>query len=209
MISATPAPAARPRRSKATQRAETTRLLLNIGLEIFATEGYANAATEVIAMRGGVTRGALYHNFGSKEGLFAAVLEEVQAEIAQQVLAAASAESAPWDQLRAGCHAFLRAALHPQVQRIALIDAPAVLGWDAWRAADERHSYRLLVEALQELAASGEITDLSPTAAARLLSGAMNDAALWIAQSPDREAALHEAGEVLDRLLAGLRTPES
>lgn len=195
-----------PRRTKAEQREATRGLLLDLARDLFASEGYANTATEEIVRRAGVTRGALYHHFGSKEGLFLAVLEDVQRDIAVRVAEAAATCSDPWEQLRAGCHDFLRAALDPQVQQIALIDAPAVLGWDAWRASDAAHSQRLLLAGLEELARAGLLNVASPTATAFLLSGAMNEAALWIARADEVETALAEAGEALDRLLAGLKS---
>ncbi len=196
---------AQPGRAKAEQREATRERLVEVARGAFASEGYAESATEEIVRRAGVTRGALYHHFGSKQGLFVAVLEDVLHDLAAQVEAAASAESEPWMQLQAGCHAFLRAAIDPRIQRIALVDAPAVLGWDTLRELDGAHSQRLLQSAVEALKASGEISVASPTAASALLSGAMNEAALWIARSGSPEAALAEAIDALDRLLEGLR----
>jgi AcrR family transcriptional regulator len=176
-----------------------------VAREQFAREGYAESATEEIVRRAGVTRGALYHHFGSKQGLFVAVLEDVLRELAARVEAAAAAEGDLWVQLRVGCHAFLRAAIDPRVQRIALIDAPAVLGWETWRELDGAHSQRLLQSAMEALKASGQLSVASPAAATAVLSGAMNEAALWIARSDSPEAALAEAIDTLDRLLEGLR----
>jgi AcrR family transcriptional regulator len=193
-------------RTKGEQRAATTRRLIEVAREFFAKNGYAQTATEEIVRTAGVTRGALYHHFGSKEGLFVAVLDDVQRAVAVMVDEAASREGDPWQQLRAGCHAFLSAALDPAIQQIALVDAPAVLGWDAWRATDAAHSMRLLREGLEELAAAGEIGDASPEAATFLLSGAMNEAALWVARADSPEEALVAALAALDRLLYGLRS---
>lgn len=191
--------------TKAAQRAETTRRLLTIARDHFAAHGYAQTATETIVQVAGVTRGALYHHFGSKEGLFAAVVAEVQRDVAQQVAAAAAGAAEPWAQLLVGCRAFLRACLAPDVQRILLIDGPAVLGWEAWRALDAEHAMRLLEEGLQELAAIGQIPSHAVPAATHLLSGAMNEAVLWIAQAEQPEQALGETIVVLEALLAGLR----
>lgn len=192
-------------RTKAEQRVATMARLVAEGRACFSEVGYAEAATEEIVSRVGVTRGALYHHFGSKEGLFAAVVAQVQAEIGARVAVAAAGEAEPWRQLVAGCRAFLAASLDPEVQRIVLLDAPAVLGWDAWRAQDAAHSGHLLEEALATLSEAGEIVPASPTALAHLLSGAMNETALWIARSPDPARALDDATATLERLLAGLR----
>jgi AcrR family transcriptional regulator len=192
-------------RTKAAQRAATTRRLIDVARELFARDGYARVGTAEIVRRAGVTRGALYHHFGSKEALFAAVLDDVQRDVAARVAAAAEGETDPWEQLRAGSHAFLEAALDPEIGRIALIDAPAVLGWDAWRRSDAEHSFRLLRSALEALVSFGAIDVASPEAAAHLLSGAMNEAALWVARADPVPPALAAATDALDRLLEGLR----
>lgn len=183
------------------------RLLIEVGRHLFATEGYAQASTEEIVQRAGVTRGALYHHFGSKEGLFLAVLDSVLADVGLQVARAAAKETSIWEQLRAGCRAFLHAAADPAVTRIALIDAPAVLDWERWRELDERHSQSLLRAALTQIRAEGTIS-ATPAATTALLSGAMNEAALWIARAPDRETALAEAIAALDQLLVGLQVDD-
>ena len=193
------------RKTKASQREATIRLLIEIGRELFAANGYAQTSTEEIVQRAGVTRGALYHHFGSKEGLFLAVLDDVLGDVARDVARSATSETSGWEQLRAGCHTFLREAANPAITRIALIDAPAVLDWEQWRELDERHSQSLLRAGLAELYADGTIA-VSPDTATPLLSGAMNEAALWIARAPDRETALAEAIRAFDRLLSGLRT---
>ena len=111
----------------------------------------------------------------------------------------------PWEALITGSRAFLKASLDPQVQRIMLTDAPAVLGWSVWRALDAEHSMRSLGEALEALASAGSLPTFPLQALTQLLSGAMNEAALWITQSPDPERALADASTALDALLAGLR----
>lgn len=195
------------RKTKAEQRAQTTHELIAIAREIFSRDGYAGAATEEIVARAGVTRGALYHHFGSKEGLFRAVLEQVQTDIARRVEIAAN--NAPpgdgWQQISAGCRAFLEANLDPQVRRIVLLDAPAVLGWEVWREIDAANSVRLLHVGLQELANAGQIRALPLEAVVHLLSGAMNEAVLWIADSPDPQKALNEAVAGLEAILNGLK----
>ncbi len=193
-----------PARTKAAQREATIRQLIQVGREIFAESGYAGAATEEIARRAGVTRGALYHHFAGKEALFAAVLTEVQHDVAGRVTAATDSAD-PWEQLRAGCHAFLAASLDPTVQRIMLLDGPAVLGWETWRALDAEHSMRLLREGLEALIAQGLIAPQPVEALTHLLSGAMNESALWIARSAHTEQTLAEATAALNRLLDGLR----
>ncbi len=121
-------------RTKAAQREATTAALIAAARPLFAEKGYANVGTEEIVQAAGVTRGALYHLFrGGKEDLFQAVLVQVSAETAQRVMAAAGSTDDPFDELVLGCDAFLDSCTTPEVQRIVLIDAPSVLGWDVWR----------------------------------------------------------------------------
>ncbi|MBC8101619.1 MAG: TetR/AcrR family transcriptional regulator [Cytophagales bacterium] len=190
---------------KAEQRTETIRRFIKAGREIFARQGYAQAATEEIVQQVGLTRGALYHHFSSKEGLFRAVLSEVQQKVAWQVEEASSQGADPWEQLQLGCRAFLASSLDKEVQQIMLTDAPAVLGWEAWREMDAENSFRLLKEVLDVLVARGLIETHSTQALAHLLSGAMNEAALWIVRSPAPQLALTEASRTLEELLEALR----
>jgi len=191
--------------TKVQQREATIAKLISIARDVFTRDGYANASTEEIVHQAGVTRGALYHHFGSKEGLFQAVLASVQADVGARVEAHSNQTSDIWGQLIGGCIAFLEASLDPQVHRIMLIDAPAVLGWSLWRELDAQHSMASLREVLLELMDEGRIVKLPLTALTHLLSGAMNEGALWIAQSDNPQQALQEACEALVYLIQSLQ----
>lgn len=193
------------RRTKVEQAAETTARLVTVAREQFTEHGYAQASTERIVELAGVTRGALYHHFGSKEGLFKAVLAEVQRDVAARIAESAATTGDPWQQLLRGCRAFLSASLEQDVQQIMLIDGPATIDWDEWRRMDAENAMRLLEEGLRELASEGIIELESVPAATHLLSGAMNEAVLWIARSPEPLDAIEETIVVLERLLGGLR----
>ena len=197
----------KPPLTKAQQTEATTARLIEIASDVFTRDGYAHAATEAIVAQAGVTRGALYHHFNNKEGLFRAVLEHVQKQVGQRVEESVVGLTDPWEALLTGSRAFLQASLDPQVQRVMLTDAPAVLGWSDWRALDKQYSMRALGEALAELAQAGELLPMPIEAMTHLLSGAMNEAALWIAQAPDQQRALSDATLALEHLLNGLRRP--
>ncbi|MFG2100645.1 TetR/AcrR family transcriptional regulator [Micromonospora echinaurantiaca] len=191
---------------RARQRAQTRAALVRQGRRLFATQGYAAVGLAELVQAAGVTKGALYHHFTGKPDLFRAVLAEVQQEVADRVAAAADAHHDPWSRFTAGCRAFLTASTDPQLQRIMLVDGPAVLGWNEWRALDEATSGRHLAEALTELVDSGTIGRQPVAPLARLLSGAMNEAALWLAGTTD-PAALDDTWAALSRMLDALRTP--
>ncbi len=155
-----------------------------------------------------VTRGAVYHHYGSKQALFATVAAGAQQRVAGTVAAAAEAAGGSWDGLVAGCRAFLDASVADVHRRILLVDAPAVLGWTTWREQDAAASGRLLTEAITDLVAEGVIRVHSPAAIAALLSGAMNEAALRIAEAGDAEISMADLWPDLLTLLNGLRTAQ-
>ncbi|MFI0486461.1 TetR/AcrR family transcriptional regulator [Actinomadura sp. 9N215] len=187
------------------QRERTRAALLRESRRLFATRGYGEVSLAEIVGAAGVTKGALYHLFQSKIELFRAVLEQVQAEVAQTVAQTADAEDDVWARFTAGCRAFLTASTAPDVQRIMLVDGPAVLGWNEWRAMDESGSARHLGDAIDELIVEGLIA-LQPVAPlSHLLSGAMNEGALWLAASGDPEAGLDDVWPPLARMLDALR----
>ena len=189
--------------TRAERREETHRALLAEGRRRFARDGYHAVVLEEVARGIGATKGAAYHHFGSKAGLFRAVVEEAQQEVGARVARAVEGYADPWDQLIAGSRAFLSAGSDPDLQRIMLVDAPTVLGWNEWRAMDEASSVTHLTEVLSALVTAGEIRPQPIEPLTRLLSGAMNEAALWLAQSPD--ASLDETMAALITLLDGIR----
>ncbi|WP_338772485.1 TetR/AcrR family transcriptional regulator [Nocardia vulneris] len=186
------------------QRKETRRALLHTSRRLFAAKGYGAVGLSEIVTATGVTKGALYHHFDSKAALFGAVLEQVQQEVGARVSAAADTGTDPWDQLVAGCEAFLTSCTDPEIQRIMLIDGPAVLGWNEWRALDAAASARHLEEALQSLIDAGVLARQPVAPLTHLLSGAMNEAALWLATTTDPRA-LTDTKAALRRLLEGCR----
>lgn len=188
---------------RARQRDETRQALVREGRRLFAGNGYGAVGLAEIVAAAGVTKGALYHHFANKAELFRAVLEEVQQEVGRRVAAAADAHPDPRSQLAAGCREFLAAATDPHAQRIMLVDGPAVLGWSDWRAMDEAASGRHLADALTALIAAGAIPEQPVAPLVHLLSGAMNEAALWLAASSDPDG-LAQTQAALTRLLDAL-----
>ena len=205
---AEPAPDPNRPRTKAAQREATTAALIRAARELFAQRGYAAVGTEEIVQRAGVTRGALYHHFrAGKEELFKAVLIQVSAEVVQRVTQAAGQTDDAWEELVLGSEAFLDACATPEVQRIVLLDAPAVLDWDVRRAIDADYGLRLLEAALQNAMDAGRVVPGSASAMAQVLAGALDEAAMVVAQADDPAAARAEMSHTVRRLLEGLRAP--
>ncbi|MFI6737679.1 TetR/AcrR family transcriptional regulator [Nonomuraea sp. NPDC050451] len=189
---------------RAQQREQTRQTLLRESRRLFAERGYGAVSLSEIVSEAGVTKGALYHLFESKAELFRAVLEQVQQEVAETVARTADVHDDLWTRLTVGCQAFLTASTAPGVQRIMLVDGPAVLGWNEWRAMDEAASARHLADALTDLIKEGTIAPQPVAPLTHLLSGAMNEAALWLAGSHD-PADLPATQAALARLLEALR----
>jgi AcrR family transcriptional regulator len=195
------------RRTKHAERSEATRAaLVAAARPLFAERGFAGVGTEEIVRAAGLTRGALYHQFADKRELFAAVFEQVEAELTMSTARAAVASGAadPLAVLRVGAIAWLDACSDPEVQRIILLDGPAVLGWDGWREIAQRYGLGLVENELREAIEAGVLEPQPTRALAHVLMGAIDEAALYIATADDQAAARAEAGAVLDRLLSVL-----
>lgn len=208
-----PAPDATPDphrpRTKAQQRESTTAALVAAARQLFTERGYAAVGTEEIVQLAGVTRGALYHHFRTgKEELFRAVLVQISAETTRRIAGRAAAAPDPWEALVAGIDAFLDACTTPEMQRIVLVDGPSVLGWDLWRAIDADHGLGLLEAALQRAIDAGRLPPQPARAAADVLLGALDEAAMVVARADDPAAARVEMGQAIRRLLDGLRGPK-
>lgn len=192
-------------RTQSARSAATINHVLSVAERHFTASGYEATSTEALVKEAGLTRGALYHHFGSKRGLFEAVVKIVQGRLARAVAEASSNEKDPWVAFSNGCQAWLDVATEPSIRRILLLDAPVVLGWEHWLVLDMEGGGRLLHDGIAELLAHGLIDAPSREALTQLLNGAMNQAALWVAGAADREAALAAAKATLERLLLGLR----
>ena len=188
-------------RASAEAAARTAQQILDAATGLFAAEGFAGVALDEVARAAGVTRGAVYHHYRNKAGLFAAVAARLQAQVASAVVEAAERSGADAAaQLRAGSHAFLDAITAAPAVRVLLIEAPAVVGWEEWRRLDAENSGARLREALAACGVGEGLLD----ALTAQLSGAMNEAALWIAGHDDPAAARRTGHAALDRLLAAV-----
>ena len=202
-----------PSRTQAERLAATRAALLKEARAIFATAGYEAAATEEIVKRAKVTRGALYHHFKDKRDLFEAVVEEVARGIATTIDDTAVPARTPLETLVEGMRAFLDACLDPAVRRIYLIDAPAVLGWHRWREIDAPHGVRSLREGIAAVLEVQPDPALAIEPLTFMLSGASNEAALWVAEAEDEKSARRAVdrtlGVLIERLFAPSRLPRA
>jgi len=192
-------------RTQAERRAATRAALVAAGRDLFGARGYDAVSSEEIVAAAGVTRGALYHHFDGKAGLFAAVHEQVEGEIVAGFDLSALADGDPLGALIAAAAQFLDLSLDPSLQRITLLDGPAVLGWERWHEVEQRHGLGLIEAALNAAAVAGQLRPLPVTEVALMLLGAFMEAALQLARADDQPAARDRAVAAMTALLDGLR----
>jgi AcrR family transcriptional regulator len=199
----------RQRRSQAERSATTRGALIEAARELFARDGYAATGREAIVERAGVTRGALYHHFADKEALFRAVFEQIEAEVMAKAAQAAVSASPddPLGQLRAGSLAYLDVALDPAVQRICLLDAPAVLSPADRQTVVDDHAAGLVREVLRAAVDAGAVISQPVEPLTHVLLAALHEAALYVARAEDHAAARAEVGATVEHLIEGLRSP--
>ncbi|MGO8069709.1 TetR/AcrR family transcriptional regulator [Rhizobium leguminosarum] len=177
--------------------------LIAAARKAFAEKGYSAASMDELTADVGLTRGALYHNFQDKRGLLAAVVDQIDTEMAVRAQEIGAGAGNDWQGLLAEGAAYIEMALNPEVQRIVLLDGPAVLG-DPSQWPSQNNCLQVTKTTVGRLIAQGILKPLDPEAAARLLSGAALNAALWIAASEDPQSVMPKAVEAFHALAAGL-----
>ncbi|MBK1840340.1 TetR/AcrR family transcriptional regulator [Azospirillum sp. YIM B02556] len=180
---------------------ETRTKLIRSARRAFSEKGYAAASMDELTAEAGLTRGALYHNFGDKRGLLQAVVDQIDGEMAARAQAVGARAETEWDGLLAEGVAYIEMALEPEVQRIVLLDGPAFLG-DPSQWPSQNGCLQVTLQKLEGLIAQGTVRPVDAEAAARLLNGAALNAALWVAASDQPQEVLAKAVEAF-RVLAG------
>jgi AcrR family transcriptional regulator len=168
--------------------------------ELFAERGFAGVSREEIVERAGVTRGAMYHYFSSKEHLFEVVFEEVERDLCQAAADAASATSDPVEELRLGARAFLQLAGQGEVRRIAVLDAPAVVKPETRRRVNEQYALGVIQAVLVAIDADRRLAVGPPEALAPLLMALLHEAATQVADGADEAATIDLIDQLIDRL---------
>lgn len=177
--------------------------LIAAARKAFAERGYSAASMDDLTAAVGLTRGALYHNFGDKRGLLAAVVNQIDSEMAMRAKKVGAGAQDDWQGLLAEGTAYIEMALDPEVQRIVLLDGPAVLG-DPARWPSQSNCLQATQATVERLIAQRILKPVDAEAAARLVSSAALNAALWIAASDNPKDVLPKAVEAFQALVTGL-----
>jgi AcrR family transcriptional regulator len=191
---------------QAERSAGTRRRILDAARELYAEYGWAGTPLDDVARAAGVTKGAVYHHFSGKAALLRALYEDQEQHSVEGFVAAAAEHDDALDALRAGCHAFLTACLEPTFRRISLIEAPAVLGWEEWRAIDARYGFGLLRAGVEAAMDARRLRRLPVDHVAHLLLAALMEAALLVGRADKPLEMLDEIAPSFDALLDGLET---
>jgi AcrR family transcriptional regulator len=185
------------------ERADATRnALIDVARRLFVEKGYFDTGTEEIVRAASVTRGALYHHFADKKALFLAVFEAVEADLANNTGVSKAKDA--FSRLEKGLLGFLEASLTPEVQRVLLIDGPAVLGWQEWRELEARYGLGVIRDLLTAAIAEGAVPKQPVDALAHLLLASVDEAALYIANAAEPHAAHKLAVSAMRSILRGL-----
>ncbi len=192
------------KRSK--KMAENRAKLISAAKKAFAEKGFAASSMDELTASAGLTRGALYHNFGDKRGLLAAVVDQLDSEMALKAREVGVKYDDPWQGLLAEGTAYIEMALDPVIQRIVLLDGPAFLG-DPSQWPSQSSCLAATKSKVEKLICEGILKPVDAEAAARLLCGAALNAALWVAASAAPEDVLPRSIEAFRALAAGFLNP--
>jgi AcrR family transcriptional regulator len=190
-----------PSSLRAEQVAQTRAALIAAGRRRFGENGFRATSVEDLARDARVTTGALYHHFPTKTALFEAVFVAAHMDLMTASTQAAMDAKDGLDELALGFDAFLDGVLQPDVQRILVLDGPAVLGLARYTELDEQYAHAVIVHSLKEAANAGTIEIDDPETATRLLLGALTRGAMLIANSANPVKTRHAVAKSMRALL--------
>jgi AcrR family transcriptional regulator len=192
---------------RAAQGRATRGQLIEVATRLFAEHGYEGTSIEAVLSAAGVSRGALYHHFAGKEALFEAVVSAVSEQVTVELTEAVKGCDDPLDAMRTAAIAWIGLAADPVIQRVVLVDAPSVLGWDRWRAMDDGRTLGTMRAMLQAISDSGRLPAELVGPFSHMILAALDEIVLVIARAPDPTATVAEGRMAVQALLDRLLQP--
>ena len=192
---------------RAAQGRATRDQLIEVATRLFAEHGYEGTSIEAVLSAAGVSRGALYHHFAGKEALFEAVVSAVSEQVTVELTEAVQGCADPLDAMRTAAVAWIGLAADPVIQRVVLVDAPSVLGWDRWRAMDDGRTLGAMRAMLQAISDSGRLPAELVGPFSHMILAALDEIVMVIARAPDSTAAVAEGRMAVQALLDRLLHP--
>ncbi len=193
---------------RAQYSASTKRALIEVATAEFSRHGYGATSLDAIVAGARVTKGALYHHFSGKQGVFEAVFIQVEDDAAKAIKSALRGTDDPWEKARAGLRAFLSVVQDPVYQRVVIQDGPAILGYERFRAEEERSSYGIvqdIVGSVLEVSAYN-LDEAMKQTFSRIFYGAMSAAGESVTTAEDPKQAVARIEAAILFILAGLRS---
>jgi AcrR family transcriptional regulator len=192
---------------RAAQGRATRGQLIEVATRLFAEHGYEGTSIEAVLSAAGVSRGALYHHFSGKEALFEAVVVAVSDQVTVELTAAVRGCTDPVDAMRTAALAWIGLAADPVIQRVVLVDAPSVLGWERWRDMDGGRTLGTLRAMLRAVSDSGRLPSELVDPFSHMILAALDEIVLVVARSDDPAAAVAEGRMATEELLRRLLRP--
>lgn len=181
--------------------------LIEVATRLFAEQGYEGTSIEAVLTAAGVSRGALYHHFSGKDALFEAVVESVENRVMEELSEMIRDATDPVATLNAAALAWIDLVGDPVIQRIILIDAPSVLGWERWRDLDAQYAFGATRTLLQAISDEGRLPPELVDAFTHMILSAIDAIAMVIARADDPRAAMANGRAAVQELLRRLLTP--
>jgi AcrR family transcriptional regulator len=200
-------PSPEPVGKRAAQGRATREQLIEVATRLFAEHGYEDTSIEAVLGAAGVSRGALYHHFAGKDALFEAVVENIEDGITASLTAQVAAVPDAVAMIQTGALAWIDLAADPVIQRVILTDAPSVLGFERWRAMNDKYAVSATRALLAAVAEQGLLSPDLVTPFTHMILGALDELAVVVARSADREAAVAEGKAAVREFLRRLLTP--
>ena len=189
----------------AERRAGTQAAVMKAARKLFGERGFTATSVDDVASASRVAKGAIYHYFKTKNELFEAVFEQASADLVTEIDGAVRSEKDTLAMLSAGTELYFAKCACGPTGQIILRDGPAVLGWQRWREIDAKHFGGKIPRALDIAMDAGIIARQPVEPLARLLLGAISEAAAASAGRSDIEAAGGEYARAFRSLLDALR----
>ncbi len=194
--------------TQAERRAATIESILKAGRLLFGERGFAATTIDDIAEQARVAKGAVYHHFATKEAVFEAVFDQVSRALVQEIDRAVRTEKDVLSAMVAGTQHYFAACAKGATGQIILRDGPAVLGWERWREIDAQHFGGKIPRAIAAAMDAGLIARQPVEPLARLLLGAVTEAAVACAGRADIARAGAEYARAFKSLVEALRLRE-
>ena len=188
--------------------ASTKRALVEVATAQFSEHGYGGTSLDAIVAGARVTKGALYHHFSGKQGVFEAVFAGVEEGASRKIKSALRGTSDPWDKARAGLREFLEIVQDPVYQRIVIQDGPAILGYERFREQEERSSYGIVQDIVGSVleASTYELDEPMKQTFSRIFFGAMSAAGESVSTAEDPKQAVVRIEAAILFILEGIRS---